>query len=127
MFAIVEDCITTSALLSTIIQTTTGNDTLEYGSAEPFMRDLKIHKFPLTAIFIDINLPNMNGIDLIAFIQSFEGYAETPIIVCSSTASRETIIKALKAGASNFLMKPFSKENILSILTKLGAVKNKAS
>lgn len=119
MFAIVEDCITTSTLLSAIIQDITGKETSEYNSAELFMRDLKVHKVSFTAIFIDINLPNMNGIDLISLTRKLEGYVETPIIICSSTNSRETIVKALKAGASNFLMKPFSKENIVSILSKL--------
>lgn len=66
-------------------------------------------------IFLDINLPDMNGIDLARYYRNIYPKKDTPIICCSSKADslrRECI----EAGMDDFLVKPILPENLLEIL-----------
>ena len=119
MYAIVEDCETTRALLVTVIRGITSKDVIDFGSAESFIRELKIREHKLHAIFLDINLPGVNGIDLIKSIHKLDAYAETPIVICSANNNRETIMAALRGGAVNFVVKPFTREQIKTVILAL--------
>ncbi len=66
-------------------------------------------------IFLDINLPDMNGIDLTRHYRTVYPKKDTPIICCSSNADslrRECI----EAGMDDFLVTPVSSENLQEIL-----------
>lgn len=62
-------------------------------------------------IICDIMLPHMTGLELIQKLNS-EGI-EIPFLMISSYGNEETVSKAKEMGVSQFLSKPFSKENLL--------------
>lgn len=64
-------------------------------------------------IFLDLGLPDMDGVDLITKIRS---WSEMPIIVISARTEDADKIKALDAGADDYLTKPFSVEELLARL-----------
>jgi CheY-like chemotaxis protein len=76
---------------------------------------IKLFSENFNLIFLDINLPDMNGIDIARHYRNIFPKKDTPIICCSSKADslrRECI----EAGIDDFLVKPISPENLQEIL-----------
>ncbi len=75
-------------------------------------------------ILMDWNMPNMLGIDAVKAIRA-GGYA-MPIIMVTTEAEKSRVIEALKAGATNYVIKPFEPATIVSkiqdVLAKAGVV-----
>lgn len=67
-------------------------------------------------IISDIKMPEMNGLELLELVK---GYNQAiPVVVVTAFASIETAVEAIQKGASNFLKKPFTLEEISSVTTK---------
>lgn len=64
-------------------------------------------------IFTDIHMPEMDGIEFIK--KAHKRHVSAPIIVITAYASTETAIQALRAGAYDYLTKPFAHEELLKI------------
>lgn len=65
-------------------------------------------------IVVDLFLPRGNAIDLLGKIRKFKQPASTKIIVISSFGYKEVVSKAIKAGANDFMVKPFDADELLS-------------
>lgn len=63
-------------------------------------------------VITDLNMPNMDGFELIKAIRGNEEYKEIPIIVLSSLSGSEEIEKGMSYGASSYLVKPFDPKRI---------------
>lgn len=61
---------------------------------------------PVDLIITDLNMPNVDGFELIKTIRSNEEYRELPIIILSSLSSNEEIEKGIQCGANAYLLKP---------------------
>jgi len=68
------------------------------------------------ALVTDVRMPRLNGLDLIRAAQSTS--PETTIIVMSAYGSHDLVIEALKAGAYDYLGKPFRPDEVLLVLRK---------
>lgn len=68
-------------------------------------------------VFLDINMPEMNGVQVLAKIMEFNPQAY--VIMLSSLGTKEKISETLELGAKNFLMKPIENENLEKIITDL--------
>lgn len=82
----------------------------------------KAQASPADAVITDINMPNMNGIDLVAALRKLSAYHGVPI-VCLTTESDDEVKQAARAaGASGWITKPFRPEQLLAVVKKvLGA------
>lgn len=69
-------------------------------------------------IITDLNMPNVDGYNLIARIRSNENYQNTPIIVMSNLSDAEDIERAIQLGANSYLIKPFDQKNITNEVVK---------
>lgn len=69
-------------------------------------------------IITDLNMPNVDGYNLIARIRSNENYQNTPIIVMSNLSDAEDIERAIQLGANSYLIKPFDQKNITNEVLK---------
>lgn len=74
------------------------------------------------AVITDINMPNMNGIELVSALRGLPTYNGVPI-VCLTTESDDGVKQAARAaGASGWITKPFRPEQLLAVVKKvLGA------
>ena len=72
-------------------------------------------------IVADINLPDVSGIELTRFVRQNARHTSTPIIVISTDASEADAQRALGAGASAFLPKPFTPEQLLQVIRGVGS------
>ena len=85
---------------------------LKAGSA---MRGLEIlNNENVDLILSDINMPDINGIEFIRMAQ--ERHITAPIITITAYASTETAVEALRAGAYDYLSKPFAHEELLKLV-----------
>ncbi len=72
-------------------------------------------------ILTDLRLPGMSGIELLSTIRRQN--ARTPIIVMTAFGSVETAVDAMKKGAADFLLKPFSLDHLMTVIQKALAVR----
>lgn len=63
-------------------------------------------------VLLDWNMPLLNGLDLIVKIRKMEEFKQLPIIMVTSEAAKYSVVEAVKAGANNYLIKPFSEESL---------------
>lgn len=72
----------------------------------------------------DWNMPNMDGLDLLKKIRSDPELKDLPVLMVTAEAEKEKVIEAIKAGVSNYIVKPFTaevlKEKMDRIFEKLG-------
>ncbi len=68
-------------------------------------------------VLMDITMPNMNGLDALKEIKGFDGGAA--VIMCSAMGQEAMVIDAIKAGAKDFIVKPFKPNRILEAVAKV--------
>jgi len=71
---------------------------------------LRAHR--VDAILLDLYLSDLNGIDACRKLHLHPSTRSVPVVLSTSRPSREAVLKGLKAGAADFLIKPFSREKL---------------
>jgi two-component system, chemotaxis family, chemotaxis protein CheY len=71
-------------------------------------------------ILLDWALPGMSGIDFLRTLRAVPGYESTQVIVCSGHGRPADIHLAMRAGASEYLLKPFDPELLAFKLRQIG-------
>lgn len=71
-------------------------------------------------VFLDINMPGVDGFEVMAYLRRFPKLEHTPVVFISSDDQPETVQKARKSGALLFLTKPATIEAIEAVLNKAG-------
>jgi len=73
----------------------------------------------------DINMPNMNGFDLLKAVKADDTLKHLPVLMVTAEARKEDIVMAAQSGAAGYIVKPFTKatleEKVQKILQKLAA------
>jgi two-component system chemotaxis response regulator CheY len=67
---------------------------------------------PYAIIFTDINMPRMNGLALLKVLRNSESYQKTPIFMVSTDNEKETILKAIIDGATDYIIKPYNSTTV---------------
>lgn len=75
-----------------------------------------LSKVWVDVIISDINMPEMNGLELLSALKQDELYREIPVIVITTEGSSERMEEAFKHGAKGFIKKPFLPEDVKKIL-----------
>lgn len=78
------------------------------------------HHFDL--ILLDINMPKMNGLETLKKIKECADYTDIPVIMCTTCKSKEHVSAALKLGANNYIVKPFTTESFIRKVEKTIAI-----
>jgi DNA-binding response OmpR family regulator len=65
-------------------------------------------------IISDINMPYMDGLELLSLLRSNEDTKSTPVILVSARSDIDTLGQASQLGASDFLIKPLTRERLLN-------------
>lgn len=73
-------------------------------------------------VITDINMPDINGLELISFIKKSEAHKATPILIISTASSERDRERGMTLGASGYLVKPFTAEALTQhVLEHMGA------
>ena len=67
-------------------------------------------------VLTDLKLPNMDGLQLLGLIRRQN--AQVPVVMMTAFGSIETAVESMKAGATDFLLKPFSLDNLMQVISK---------
>jgi two-component system chemotaxis response regulator CheY len=85
----------------------------------------QLHTGGYDFVVSDWNMPNMTGIELLRAIRADPGLKHLPVLMVTAEAKKENILEAAQAGASGYVVKPFTAavldEKIGKILAKAGA------
>jgi two-component system, chemotaxis family, chemotaxis protein CheY len=115
---VVEDSPSMRSYVVNIIES--GADDVEIVEAENGFEALKTlphHKFD--AILTDINMPDINGLELVSFLKNHPIYKTIPIMVISTESTTEDRNRAAALGAEEYLVKPFEAPELVAKLRKL--------
>ena len=70
-------------------------------------------------VVLDLNMPDVGGVEVIEFVRSQDRLRELPILVVTSRGDDSSRTRVLEAGASGFLSKPFASAQILEEVRRL--------
>ena len=88
------------------------NDVVEAGNGKEALKMLEQYDYQFKFILCDINMPEMSGMETLRAIRANPRSAKIPVIMCTSVAEKSQVIEAIKAGASNYVVKPFKTDDL---------------
>lgn len=103
---VVEDSAAMRSFIASTVEEIEGVVVTEAESGFQALKELPRGNFDL--IITDINMPDINGLELIRFIRENEKYKETPLIIVSTESSQRDRERGLTLGANAYLVKPFT-------------------
>jgi len=79
----------------------------------------KLREQPFDFVVSDWNMPNMDGLTLLKQIRADDSLARLPVLMITAEAKKENIISAAQAGASGYIVKPFTAATLQEKLQKI--------
>jgi two-component system chemotaxis response regulator CheY len=70
-------------------------------------------------VILDLNMPDMHGLDVLRFVRSHEHYKDVPVMILTTRGDQTSRDDALRAGASAYMTKPFSPATLSSSVRDL--------
>ena len=70
-------------------------------------------------VVTDINMPDINGLELVSFMQNNERYASIPLVIVSTEGSERDREKGMALGAAAYLVKPFDPDSFRQVVGDL--------
>ena len=94
-----------------------GNEYMVYTAADSFEALHMLQSMPLELALIDINMPGLNGLELLK--EAREKYPQVMMVIITGQPSYDMVLEALRFGATDFLSKPISLAELRKFLIKL--------
>ena len=121
-FLIVDDFSTMRRIVRNLLKESGFADADEAEDGSAALQKLRNGRFDF--VVTDINMPNMNGFELLTSIKGDEKLKHLPVLMVTAEARKEDIVAAAQGGAAGYIVKPFTKatleEKVLNILKKTG-------
>jgi two-component system chemotaxis response regulator CheY len=117
---VVEDSASTRSFIRSALEA--GNrlgpcDIVEASSGFDALRLLP--RGPYDLVITDINMPDINGLELVQFIRKSDRHRSTALMIISTQASEKDRLRGMSLGADEYLAKPLSAETLLSAVDRL--------
>jgi two-component system chemotaxis response regulator CheY len=115
---VVDDFPTMRRIVKTLLKQNGFNNFVEAEDGEQGYRALQEHgDFEL--IVSDWNMPNMTGLEFLKTVRADPKFKHLPFLMVTAEAEKENIIEAVKAGVSNYIVKPFTGQALKDKLEKI--------
>lgn len=102
-----------------------GHETVEAGHGREALEKLAAEG-SIDVALVDWNMPLMNGLELVQAVRSSKQHSQLPLLMVTSETELERVVAAMEAGADEYLMKPFTDQELASkIALALAARGNK--
>ena len=113
---IVEDSSVFRELIAATVESVGGVRAITAASGFEALKLLPRHKFHL--IITDLQMPDINGLELINFVKKNPNYRETPLFVITSDSREEQRERGLALGAVEYILKPFEPEDLAKLVRR---------
>ena len=113
---IAEDSAVTRAFLVSTLEAIDDFEIVEASTGFEALKQLPRKRFSL--IITDINMPDINGLELINFVKTNVNYRDIPLIVVTTEGAERDREKGLALGADVYLVKPIDPDQLQSIVLK---------
>ncbi len=114
---VVEDSKAIRSMIRVALEEIGGFFVVEAGNGFEALKTLPSRPFEL--IITDINMPDINGLELIGYVKSNPTYRGTPLIIVSTEKSEEDKKRGLALGAAAYIIKPFKKEDLVAMVMQV--------
>jgi two-component system, chemotaxis family, chemotaxis protein CheY len=121
---VVEDSASMRSYVATIIEGDTDLEIIEASTGFEALKTLPHHKFD--AIVTDINMPDINGLELVSFLKNHPVYKAIPILIISTESADADRQRAAALGAEEYVCKPFEASELMGKLRRLLEVSPRA-
>lgn len=110
---VVEDSAAMRAFVRAALEDEPGADPIEVTEASSGFEALRLlPRGPYDCVVTDVNMPDINGLELVNFIRKSEHHKSTPLIIISTQASERDKQRGIALGADSYLAKPFEPEDL---------------
>ncbi len=113
---VTEDSATMRSLLISTIESCGDYEVVEASSGFEALRLLPREKVDL--IITDINMPDINGLELISYVRKNASYTDTPLFIISTEGREKDVEKGLSLGANEYLVKPIDPIRLQELIVK---------
>ena len=79
----------------------------------------KLYGTQFDFVITDINMPNMNGFEMLENIKQSEKLKDIPVLMITAEASKDDVLRAAKIGAAGYIVKPFSKATLEEKISRI--------
>jgi len=114
---VVDDSATMRSMLMSIIEEIKGVELIEASNGFEALKALPQQSFDL--ILTDINMPEINGLEIVHFVKSNPIYQKIPMIIISTEHGQADIKKGLALGAQKYITKPFDPDQLKKTVREL--------
>jgi two-component system chemotaxis response regulator CheY len=114
---IVDDFSTMRRIVRNLLKEIGYNNADEAEDGQVALNKLKAESFDF--VVSDLNMPNMNGFELLHAVRADPALKSLPVLLVTAEAKKEDIITAAQAGASGYIVKPFTKATLEEKLNKI--------
>lgn len=116
-FLIVDDFATMRRIVRNILKEIGHQNADEAEDGQDALKKLRANTFDF--VVSDVNMPNMNGFELLRQIRADAALKSLPVLMVTAEAKKEDIITAAQAEASGYIVKPFTKATLEEKLAKI--------
>ena len=74
---------------------------------------------PFQFIMSDWNMPDISGLDLLKNLRADERFKKVPFLMVTAESEQANVVEAVKAGVSNYVVKPFTYDSLLAKIAKI--------
>lgn len=100
-----------------------GHELLEAEDGREGLRVLEREKGNVDLVLLDWNMPEMNGMEMLETMKCDNRFKHIPVTMVTTETERHRVVEAVGAGAKNYLMKPFTQEELAAkIMETFGMV-----
>ena len=116
-FLVVDDFSTMRRIVRGLLKEIGCHNVEEAEDGAVALQMLKANRYDF--VVSDINMPNMNGFDLLKAIKADENLKRIPVLMVTAEARKEDIVLAAQSGAAGYVVKPFTKATLEEKVTKI--------
>jgi len=114
---IVDDFTTMRKVIRNLLKSVGYENIIEAEDGAIALRTLK--NTEVDFVISDWNMPNMSGLELLKAVRADGALSKTPFLMVTAEALQDNVIAAVKAGVSNYIVKPFTAEVLNSKIEKI--------
>ena len=74
---------------------------------------------PVSLVLSDINMPNMDGLQLLSNVKAVEAWKNIPVVMITTEGSHAKVLEAVQLGAAGYVRKPFTPDQIKEKLAEI--------